>query len=66
MVEPALPRILQSLPVAQRTAVLLTKAFGYTEREAAAVLGVSASTVHQNTRRGLERLRTQLGVPSDA
>ena len=65
-VEPALPRLVASLPESQRVAVLLTQAFGYTEREAAETIGVSPSTVHQNTQRGLERLRARLGVPSNA
>ena len=65
LVEPALPGLLQSLPDGQRVAVLLTQAFGYTEREAAEIIGVSASTVHQNVHRGLNRLRAAMGVPSD-
>jgi RNA polymerase sigma-70 factor (ECF subfamily) len=65
VVEPALPRFLKSLPDRQRVAVLLTQAFGYTVREAAEIIGVSASTVQQNSDRGLTRLRAQMGVPSD-
>lgn len=65
VVEPALPRLLESLPDRQRVAVLLTQAFGYTVREAAEIIGVSASTVQQNAHRGLIRLRGQMGVPSD-
>jgi RNA polymerase sigma factor (sigma-70 family) len=64
-VEPALPRLLASLPKRQRVAVLLTQAFGYTVREAAEIIGVAPSTVQQNAQRGLARLRAQLGVPSD-
>lgn len=64
--EPALSGLLESLPQSQRVAVLLTQAFGYTEREAAETIGVSASTVHQNAQRGLERIRARLGVASDA
>ncbi len=65
VVEPALPQALRSLPNAQRVAVLLTHAFGYTVREAAGIIGVSPSTVQQNTSRGLARLRAEMGVPSD-
>lgn len=65
LVEPALPGLLASLPEQQRVAVLLTQAFGYTEREAAETIGVAPSTVHQNAKRGMERLRVRLGVPSD-
>jgi RNA polymerase sigma-70 factor (ECF subfamily) len=64
-VEPALPGLVAALPDSQRVAVLLTQAFGYTEREAAETIGVSPSTVHQNTQRGLERLRARMGVTSD-
>jgi RNA polymerase sigma-70 factor (ECF subfamily) len=66
VIEPALPGLLESLPDRQRVAVLLTQAFGYTVREAADIIGVSASTVQQNAHRGLIRLRAQMGVPSDA
>ncbi len=65
-VEPELPRILLALPHSQRVAVLLTHGFGYTVREAAGIIGVSASTVQQNAQRGLSRMRTEMGVSSDA
>lgn len=65
LVEPALPGLLQSLPNGQRVAVLLTQAFGYTVREAAEIIGVSASTVQQNAHRAMDRLRVEMGVPSD-
>jgi RNA polymerase sigma-70 factor (ECF subfamily) len=64
-VEPALPRMLEALPDSQRVAVLLTKAFGYSVREAGEIIGVAASTVQQNAQRGLTRLQAQMGVPSD-
>lgn len=65
-VEPELPRIITSLPHAQRVAVLLTAAFGYTVREAADIIGVSASTVQQNAHRGLSQIRAEMGVSSNA
>jgi RNA polymerase sigma factor (sigma-70 family) len=64
LIEPGLSKWLASLPDRQRVAVLLVHAFGYTVREAAETLGVSASTVQQNANRGLTRLRAQMGVTS--
>jgi DNA-directed RNA polymerase specialized sigma24 family protein len=66
IIEPTLPGLVESLPERQRVAVLLTQAFGYTVREAAEIIGVTPSTVQQNTQRGLTRLRARMGVPSDA
>jgi RNA polymerase sigma-70 factor (ECF subfamily) len=65
VIEPGLPLALRSLPDSLRVAVLLTQAFGYTVREAAGIIGVSPSTVQQNTSRGLARLRAEMGVSSD-
>lgn len=64
-IEPALPGLLEELSDGQRVAVLLTRAFGYTVREAAEIIGVSPSTVQQNAHRGLTRLRAGMGVSSD-
>jgi DNA-directed RNA polymerase specialized sigma24 family protein len=66
LVEPALPGLVEALPESQRVAILLTRAFGYTVREAADIIGVSASTVQQNAHRGVTRLRAEMGVTSDA
>lgn len=52
---------LAELSLQQRTAVLLVHAFGWTFREAAAVLDVAPSTVQTHVERGLARLRTILG-----
>jgi DNA-directed RNA polymerase specialized sigma24 family protein len=41
---------------------MLVVGFGYTLREAAEVLGVTASTVHRDSERALARLRSELEV----
>lgn len=62
--EPALPEGLRQLSEQQRQAVLLVHASGCTLAEAAAVLGISVSTVRNHLDRGLDRLRSHLGVTS--
>ena len=61
-VEPELPAALQRLSDKQRTAVMAVHGFHLSVREAADLLGVSASTVQQNAERGLAHLRESLGV----
>ncbi len=63
-VEPGLPAALATLTEPQRVAVLLVHTFGHSLAEAAEVLGVSKSTVQTHVERGLERLRSELGVRS--
>lgn len=46
----------------EREAVLLVHAFNYTVREAADILGLSPSTIHENANRALERLRIQVST----
>ncbi len=58
--EPGLAPAIARLSEAQRGAVVLTVGFGYTLREAAEVLGVTASTVHRDSERALTRLRSEL------
>lgn len=53
---PALGR----LPEQQRTVVVLVHGYGWPQVEVADLLGVSASTVAEHLRRGLERLRVEL------
>jgi RNA polymerase sigma-70 factor (ECF subfamily) len=65
-VEPALPAALASLSARQRTVVLLVHAHGWTQQEAADVLGMDVSTLRNHLRRGMDRLRQQLGVDDDA
>ena len=60
-VEPALPRALTRLSHRQRTSVLLVHGFGWTHEEVADLLGVSASTVRNHLRRGMNKLRAALG-----
>ncbi len=64
--EPGLGPALARLSRQQRAAVLLIEGLGLTYREAAELLGVSRSSVQTHLERGLERLRTDLGVTSDA
>jgi RNA polymerase sigma factor (sigma-70 family) len=60
--EPGLAPAIACLSEAQRCAVVLVVGFGYTLREAAEVLGVTASTVHRDSERALARLRSELEV----
>jgi DNA-directed RNA polymerase specialized sigma24 family protein len=60
--EPNLAPAMGRLSEAQRCAVVLVVGFGYTLREAAEVLGVTASTVHRDCERALTRLRSELEV----
>jgi RNA polymerase sigma factor (sigma-70 family) len=62
--EPGLAPAIARLSEAQRCAVVLVVGFGYTLREAAEVLGVTASTVHRDAERALARLRSELEVES--
>ncbi len=64
-VEPELGSALSALSERQRVAVVLVFAAGLTPKEAADVLGVSASTVKTNTERGVAKLRRSLGVVLD-
>ncbi len=64
-VEPALPTALSNLSEAQRTAVVLVHVLEWTEREAAALLGVGRSTIRRHRDRGLAKLRAALAVTSD-
>jgi DNA-directed RNA polymerase specialized sigma24 family protein len=60
--EPGLAPAIAGLSDAQRCAVVLVVGFGYTLRDAAEVLGVTASTVHRDCERALTRLRSELEV----
>lgn len=61
-VEPRLIGALQELPDTQRVAVWLAHGCGWPHAEIAEVLDVSPSTVATHVSRGLQRLRTELGV----
>lgn len=65
-VEPALPRALGRLSRNQRMAVVLVHALGWTQREAAAVMGIRPGTVKTHLDRGLAKLRSALEVDADA
>jgi DNA-directed RNA polymerase specialized sigma24 family protein len=60
--EPRLVPAIARVSEAQRCAVVLVVGFGYPLREAAEVLGVTASTVHRDCERALARLRFELEV----
>ena len=60
--EPGLAPAIARLSEAQRGAVVLVVGFGYTLRDAAQVLGVTASTVQRDCERALIRLRSELEV----
>ena len=60
--EPGLAPAIARLSEPQRCAVVLVVGFGYTLRQAAEVLGVTASTVHRDCDRALARLRSELEV----
>jgi len=62
LVEPELPAALARLSPSQRQAVVLVEGYGFTHAEVADLLGVQRSTVQTHVRRGLERLRSELGV----
>ena len=46
----------------QRAALMLVKGYGYSLREAAAVLELDEAAVHEHVRRGLQRLRWRMEV----
>jgi DNA-directed RNA polymerase specialized sigma24 family protein len=64
-VEPGLPDALAGLPERQRVAVLLVHGWDWRHEDVAEVMGVSVSTVRNHLARGLDRLRTELGVPAN-
>ncbi len=60
--EPGLMPALLALSAPRRTAVLLVHGYGYTLREAAELVGVTASTIHRDCDRALTELRAHLEV----
>ena len=62
VVEPGLPRALARLSERQRIVVVLVHSLGWSQTETAELLGVSIGTVHTHLERGLQRLRSALGV----
>ena len=61
-VEPQLADALAGLSERQRVVVMLLHSFQYSMSEVGELLGMSKSTVNTHSRRGLDRLRKQLGV----
>ncbi|NNE10683.1 MAG: sigma-70 family RNA polymerase sigma factor [Ilumatobacter sp.] len=61
-IEPELPDALARLPEQQRIVVMLLYCFDWTMTEVAHVLDVSKSTVQTHAERGLDRLRSRMGV----
>jgi RNA polymerase sigma factor (sigma-70 family) len=62
-IEPGLPAALGELSERQREVVMLLHCFEWTLGEVAEVLGLSKSSVQVHDRRGMARLRRELGVP---
>jgi RNA polymerase sigma-70 factor (ECF subfamily) len=65
LVEPELPLALQNLTEAQRLAVVLVHAYGWTLKEVAELSETSISTVQTHLERGLSKLRGSLAVEVD-
>lgn len=65
-VEPELPDALAHLSDRQRTVVVLIHGFGWTVREVAELLGVSAGTIQKHDERAMKKLRSSLKVGIDA
>lgn len=59
--EPALLGALSGLPTRQRQVVVLCIGFALTHAEAAALLGISRSSVQNHAERGLRRLQQEIG-----
>jgi RNA polymerase sigma factor (sigma-70 family) len=64
-IEPHLSSALEALTPRQREVVVLVEAFEWTHRETAELLGITPSSVQTHLERGLDRLRTALGVTGD-
>jgi RNA polymerase sigma-70 factor (ECF subfamily) len=65
-VEPELPGALADLTTKQRAAVVLIHGFGWTVREVAELLDISAGTVQKHDERAMRKLRSSLKVVIDA
>jgi RNA polymerase sigma factor (sigma-70 family) len=63
--EPNLAKFLAGLPERQRVAVWMVHGLGFSSREVADLLECSRPTVATHVRRGLARLRRELGVDGD-
>jgi DNA-directed RNA polymerase specialized sigma24 family protein len=61
-VEPGLPAALETLTERQRVCVALVHGFGWTHQEVADLLGLARTSIQNHVVRGLEGLRSELGV----
>jgi DNA-directed RNA polymerase specialized sigma24 family protein len=61
-IEPALPQALLGLSTHQRVCVVLAHGYGWTHREIADLLELSASTVQNHVERAMAKLRNALEV----
>ncbi len=60
--EPGLPKALSKLSEKQRVVVLLVHSLGWTQEEAADLLGISRATAQTHLEVGMRRLRATMGV----
>jgi len=60
-IEPGLPAALAHLSERQRAAVWTIHGLGWQAREVAELIGISVETVRTHARRGMEKLRRELG-----
>lgn len=61
-VEPKLPAALSALSEKQRIAVVLVHAYGWSRGDVAEMTGTTTSSIDTHLARGLDRLRSSLGV----
>jgi DNA-directed RNA polymerase specialized sigma24 family protein len=61
-IDPALPRALDQLTERQRVCVALVHGFGWTHQEVADLLEVARTSVQNHVERGLQRIRSEMGV----
>ena len=61
-VEPGLPRALEQLTERQRSCVAMVHGYGMSHQEVADLLGLSRSSIQNHVERGLDRLRSEMGV----
>ena len=64
MIEPGLMPALRRLSRRQRQAVVLVHGYSFTQQEVAELLGITRSSVQRHLDRGLDRLKSALGVQS--
>lgn len=62
--EPRLVPALERLSEAQRSAVMLVHAFGWSQTEAAELMGISVSSLRTHLSRGLTKLQAELEASS--